>query len=164
MAPHGAPWPTGADAMQISWFTETLRADLEAVGAMGSEKAMKVADRMITVTLPLARARMLEGLSMGLAELAGVLEIDRIDLHVSGDDVTFVPTHAAEPAPVADTGAEQARFSLRLPDELKAKLDARADAEGVSTNTWIVRALDAATRSATPISSRSRRLSGFGTA
>ena len=76
--------------MQTSWFTETFRADLEAVGAMGSEKAMKVADRMITVAVPLAKARMLEALSMALTELSGVLGIERIDLRVSGDDVTFV--------------------------------------------------------------------------
>src|SRR5580704_10555098 len=113
--------------MQTSWFTETLRSDLEAVGSMGSDKAMKVADRMITVTLPLAKARMLEALSMALTELSGVLGIERIDLRISGDDVTFVPAEQVSAPPRAtDPAAEQARFSLRLPDDLKARIDDRA--------------------------------------
>ncbi len=47
---------------------------------MGSDKAMKVADRLITVAFPLAKARMLEAMSMALTELSGLLGIERIDL------------------------------------------------------------------------------------
>ncbi|HEV3213415.1 MAG TPA: toxin-antitoxin system HicB family antitoxin [Acidimicrobiales bacterium] len=148
--------------MQTSWFTETLRSDLEAVGSMGSDKAMKVADRMITVALPLAKARMLEAMSMALTELSGALGIERIDLRVSGDDVTFVPAEATAEPRTADPSAEQARFSLRLPDDLKARIDSRANAEGISTNTWIVRSLEAAVGRGAPHSPRNRRLSGFG--
>jgi hypothetical protein len=91
--------------MQTSWFTETLRSDLEAAGSLGSDKAMKIADRMITITLPLAKARMLEAMSMALTELAGAIGIERIDLRVSGDDVTFVPTEAAStPRPSEPAG------------------------------------------------------------
>jgi hypothetical protein len=151
--------------MQTSWFTESLRSDLEAVGSMGSEKAMKVADRLITVALPLAKARMLEAMSMALGELSAVLGVDGIDLRVSGDDVTFVPAQAPAQAPasVVDAG-EQARFSLRLPDELKARVDERAASEGISTNTWIVRALEAAVGHGSRNSPRGRHLSGFGQA
>ena len=148
--------------MQTSWFTETLRSDLEAVGSMGSDKAMKVADRMITVALPLAKARMLEAMSMALAELSASLGVERIDLRVSGDDVTFVPAEATVEPRTVDAAAEQARFSLRLPDELKGRIDTRAAVEGISTNTWIVRALDSAVGRGGPHSPRNRRLSGFG--
>jgi hypothetical protein len=150
--------------MQTSWFTETLRSDLEAVGSMGSEKAMKVADRMITVALPLAKARMLEAMSMALTELSGVLGIERIDLRISGDDVTFVPAEQASAIRNVDPTGEQARFSLRLPDDLKGRIDERAAAEGTSTNTWMVRALETAAGRATSHGPRSRRLSGFGQA
>lgn len=151
--------------MQTSWFTESLRSDLEAVGSMGSDKAMKVADRLITVALPLAKARMLEAMSMALAELSAVMGVDGIDLRVSGDDVTFVPTQPSAPAQqsVVDPG-EQARFSLRLPDDLKVRIDERAAAEGISTNTWIVRALESAVGHGSRHSPRGRHLSGFGQA
>jgi len=153
--------------MQTSWFTETLRSDLEAVGSMGSEKAMKVADRMIAVTIPLARARMLEALSMALTELSGVLGIEQIDLRVSGDDVTFVPAESSvEAMPSTEQTGEQARFSLRLPDDLKTAIDEQAASEGVSTNTWIVRALYTTAFRGTQQSrtSRTRKLTGFGQA
>ena len=153
--------------MQTSWFTETLRSDLEAVGAMGSEKSMKFADRMITVTLPLAKSRMLEALSMAVDELSGVLGIERIDLRVSGDDVTFVPAEPPEAQIAPDSGGEQARFSLRLPDDLKAAIDERASNEGISTNTWIVRALYGVAFRHGPgpsHSPRNRKLSGYGQA
>jgi hypothetical protein len=107
---------------------------------------------------------MLEAMSMALTELSGVLGIERIDLRVSGDDVTFVPAESPAAARPIDLSSEQARFSLRLPDELKAKVDARAASEGISTNTWIVRALDAATGRGIPSSPRNRRLSGYGQA
>jgi len=151
--------------MQTSWFTESLRSDLEAVGSMGSDKAMKVADRMIAVALPLAKARMLEAMSMALAELSAVVGVEGIDLRVSGDDVTFVPSQPSAAAPVSvDQSGEQARFSLRLPDDLKARVDDRAASEGISTNTWIVRALEAAIGQGNRHSPRGRRLSGFGQA
>jgi hypothetical protein len=150
--------------MQTSWFTETLRSDLEAVGSMGSDKAMKVADRMITVALPLAKARMLEAMSMALAELSAAIGVEGIDLRVSGDDVTFVPAQATAAPPSIDPSGEQARFSLRLPDDLKTRVDERAANEGISTNTWIVRALEAAVGQATRHSSKGRHLSGFGQA
>jgi hypothetical protein len=150
--------------MQTSWFTETLRSDLEAVGSMGSDKAMKVADRMITVALPLAKARMLEAMSMALVELSATLGVEGIDLRVSGDDVTFVPTQPSTETRPVDTSGEQARFSLRLPDELKARIDDRAGREGISTNTWIVRALESAVGRGSHHASRGRRMSGFGQA
>ena len=52
-----------------------------------------------------------------------------------------------------------ARISLRLPEGLKASIDAAAAREGVSVNTWLVRAL---TRSLTGGTSRpGKRLTGF---
>jgi hypothetical protein len=150
--------------MQTSWFTETLRSDLEAVGSMGSDKAMKVADRMITVALPLAKARMLEAMSMALAELSAALGVEGIDLRVSGDDVTFVPAQPVAAPPNVDQSGEQARFSLRLPDDLKSRVDNRAASEGISTNTWIVRALESAVGHGPRNPSKGRRLTGFGQA
>jgi hypothetical protein len=150
--------------MQTSWFTDTLQADLEAVGSLGSEKAARVAERLIAVTIPLAKARMLEAFSLAANELADALDVDGVDLRVNGDEVTFVASERHEP-PVpprpADGGSEQARFSLRLPDDLKARIDERASADGVSTNTWIVRALEGSLGRA-PRNAPGRRLSGFG--
>lgn len=101
---------------------------------------------------------------MALTELSGVLGIERIDLRVSGDDVTFVPAEPTMVTRTAEQTADQARFSLRLPDDLKARIDERAAAEGTSTNTWMVRALESAVGRGAHNPTRNRRLSGYGQA
>jgi hypothetical protein len=59
------------------------------------------------------------------------------------------------------------RTTLRLPDQLKAQVEAAAAHEGVSVNTWLVRAVAAALQPAAPSgaparnSSTSRRLTGW---
>jgi predicted HicB family RNase H-like nuclease len=53
-----------------------------------------------------------------------------------------------------------ARITLRLPEGLKRELEAGAAREGVSLNTWLVRALS---RSTAPPARRSgNRLTGYG--
>ena len=62
--------------------------------------------------------------------------------------VTELPAEAAapSPAPAAPAGdGEQARITLRLPEQLKEAVERAAAAEGISTNAWLVRALWSAT-------------------
>jgi predicted HicB family RNase H-like nuclease len=54
-----------------------------------------------------------------------------------------------------------ARITLRLPDSLKGSLEAAAAREGVSVNTWIVKALARGLSSVT-VSRVGSRLTGFG--
>jgi hypothetical protein len=51
------------------------------------------------------------------------------------------PPSAAPPPPEADDDDVTARVSLRLPESLKAQTEARAAAEGLSVNAWLVRAV-----------------------
>jgi predicted HicB family RNase H-like nuclease len=53
-----------------------------------------------------------------------------------------------------------ARISLRLPESLKAAVEKAADREGVSTNTWLVRAIARAAESR-PVHVSGKRLSGY---
>ena len=70
----------------------------------------------------------------------------------------------ADPDGVADTGAVgeelSARITLRLPESLKAAVEKAADREGVSTNTWLVRAIARATESR-PTHVHGKRLTGY---
>lgn len=74
--------------------------------------------------------------------------------------------YVAEPEPPAEqqpAGDDQsARITLRLPEALKVAVEAAADRDGVSTNTWIVRALSRAheSRAATRVRT-GNRLQGF---
>jgi hypothetical protein len=60
--------------------------------------------------------------------------------------VTQPPTEDAAPAwtaPPEDDG-EITRINLRMPDRLKARVEQAAGAEGISVNSWLVRAATAA--------------------
>jgi predicted HicB family RNase H-like nuclease len=54
-----------------------------------------------------------------------------------------------------------ARISLRLPESLKTAVEQAAAREGVSTNTWLVRAIARATESRTQAHSTGKRLTGY---
>jgi predicted HicB family RNase H-like nuclease len=73
-------------------------------------------------------------------------------------ELVYVEDEEAEPAPAADD-ALTARITLRLSESLKAQIDLAATREGLSVNSWIVRAL------ARGLETRSvragRRLTGF---
>ncbi|HUA30890.1 MAG TPA: toxin-antitoxin system HicB family antitoxin [Streptosporangiaceae bacterium] len=94
---------------------------------------------------------------------------------VTSGEPTFVVTAAPpetdfeRPAPSATADAEPgtARLTLRLPDALKTRVEAAAAQEGVSVNTWLVRAagrsLDVDVRGRTTPGRRGtgQRITGF---
>ena len=84
-------------------------------------------------------------------------------MRLDGDDVRrracSRATAAAGAAPNhADDGDASARISLRLSEALKAEIDAAAARDGVSVNTWLVRAAAGAPPAAAPGRRPRRRL------
>ena len=73
----------------------------------------------------------------------------------------YVEEESSETAPTAAAeDGTSARITLRLSEALKTSVEAAAAREGVSVNTWIVRALG---RSAgAPARRVGRRLTGYG--
>lgn len=71
---------------------------------------------------------------------AVAIRLDHDDLRV---EVRMAPTAEPPPAP-ADEGDNDARISLRLPESLKAQIETAARGDGVSVNTWLVRAANTA--------------------
>ena len=72
-----------------------------------------------------------------------------VDLRLRGREVEFVVSqHSAESddeLPTVDLDdTSSSRTTLRLPDALKARVDEAAAADGLSVNTWLVRAVAAA--------------------
>jgi hypothetical protein len=94
-------------------------------------------------------------------ELNAQLSGSHVEVRLAGDDAELivVPDEPEWQAPGDDGGS--ARISLRLTEGLKARADAAAAADGVSTNTWLVRTI--AARLDNPGRPRSgNRLRGFG--
>jgi predicted HicB family RNase H-like nuclease len=67
-------------------------------------------------------------------------------VRLSGQDpeLVYVGEEPEEPAAGAES-AFTARITLRLPEQLKVTIEAAASREGISVNSWIVRALSRST-------------------
>jgi len=131
--------------MQTASFIEALQADLRELASLGGDEVAAAADRLAAAIRSSAGLRLLDALSEAALEISAQLPFGHVDIRVAGQDPQFVyveEEQAEAPAP-ADDGMT-ARISLRLPESLKTSVEAAAAAEGVSVNTWLVRALQRA--------------------
>jgi uncharacterized protein (DUF1778 family) len=151
--------------MQLAPHVEALQKDLESIAAVGDEATARAARQLSMALRASTGMRLLDALSEAALELSGQLAAGHVEVRLTGADPALVyveDERAQETVAVADED-QSARITLRLPESLKERVDGAAAAEGVSVNTWIVRAL---TRSvASPTSSRRQRgnrLTGFG--
>jgi hypothetical protein len=150
--------------MQIEGYVQALRDDLARVAALGDESTARAAE-LLSVALESSLGRRLqEALGEAALELSSQLDSGRVEVRIAGGDPELVlvrdedGSSAAEPADEAFT----ARITLRLPESLKARLEAAANREGVSVNTWLVQMLHHAAEPRGHSGGSRRRLTGYG--
>ena len=146
--------------MDLSRFVNALREDLAAVAGLGDEATAQAGARLAAALQNAVALRVLDALSEAARELNAQLPGGRVEVRLVGQDpeFVFVADEESEPAAPAEE-AYTARITLRLPEGLKVTVEAAASREGVSTNTWLVRAI---ARAVGGRASRSRnRLTGF---
>ena len=140
--------------MQLEPHLTQVQDQLRAAAALGDERTQQVADVLATAAVPAVRLAVLNALAGAADEItAALLDFPGspvVTVRLDGNDVA-VDVHATSPAveadePRRDDGEATARISLRLTDALKSEIDAAAEQEGVSVNTWLVRAAGAALR------------------
>jgi HicB family len=146
--------------MEMARFVEALEADLAAVAAVGDEQTRAVADRVLQAIRGSAGLRLLDALGEAALEISAQLPEGHIEVRLVGQDpaLVYVGEEAAPPEPAAEDGLT-ARITLRLPETLKASLEVNASREGISVNSWIVRALSRGT--AGPVQRSGKRLRGY---
>jgi HicB family len=168
--------------MDLTSYVEELQHQLAIAAAAGGDEARELADRLTAPLDAAVRLVLLEALSTAANEITAELAPGSVDVRLQGRDPEFVVTPApasafedarpptAEPtrsAVLDPDDVSTSRTTLRLPDHLKAQVEAAAAREGVSVNTWLVRAVAAALQPATPSretarkTSTSRRLTGW---
>ncbi len=128
--------------MDLTPYLDAVRADLEAVS--GSDDAtLAVAERLARALEPSLQLRLLDALGEAAQELSDQLPSGRVDVRLSGRDVHLLV--AFDEAPTEHFAAEEeggtARITLRLPETAKTRVEEQADREGISTNSWLVRAV-----------------------
>ena len=132
--------------MQIDIHVQGIQSDLAAAAALGDETTAE-AGRLLSDALGSSlHLRLLDVLTEAALGLAESLPGGHVEVRLAGRDADLVYIGDTAPADAAPAPGDDlsARITLRLPDALKAHVEAAADREGVSTNAWIVRALSRA--------------------
>ena len=146
--------------MNVAAFVEALQRDLEAVAGMGDDAAAEAARRIAAALEPSLRPRLMDVLGEAAVELTGQLPNGHVEVRLAGDPELVYVEDRSGPMPTADDSLS-ARITLRLPETLKSIIDAAAQDEGVSANTWLLQQIS---RSANPKrrGPGGRRMSGYG--
>ena len=150
--------------MNLAAAVAGLASDLAALGSLGDEAMVDAADKLATVMEGPITARLLEILGQAAAELDAGQSRARVEVRLVGGDAQLVLVNEEPPADAVASepeGDADARITLRLSSTLKARIEAASAQEGISVNTWIVRALGRQSRPPTG-SSVARRISGYG--
>lgn len=126
--------------MQISHYVEGVRSDVESLGRLAGGQFADFAGQLGDALGPALRARLLEALDVIVAEANVDATRQRLAITLGGDEVTLTRVDEG-PVTTEAPGEFTARFALRLPDDLKARIEEQAQRGGASTNSWIVRAL-----------------------
>jgi hypothetical protein len=138
--------------MELGQYVSDLQRQLVNAAANGAEDTRAVAERLAAGLDAATRLVLLDALSAALGEITRDLAPGSVDLRLRGREVEFVVTQAntdsdGDEHPVATVDLDDAstsRTTLRLPDALKVRVDEAALADGLSVNTWLVRAIAAA--------------------
>jgi len=147
--------------MNLTLILESLQDDLQAAAELGDERAGAVARRLSELLSSNLRLKLFDVLSQAAVELSAKLPSGHIEVRLAGQEPELVYVDTAG----GDSGMAgeelSARISLRLPESLKTAVEHAAAREGVSTNTWLVRAIARASESRTHTQSTGKRLTGY---
>lgn len=138
--------------MELGQYVSALQRQLVEAAETGAEGTRAIAERLAAGLDAATRIVLLDALSAAAGEITRDLAPGSVDLRLRGREVEFVVTQpSSEPdaheRPAASVDLDDtstSRTTLRLPDALKARVDEAAAADGLSVNTWLVRAIAAA--------------------
>ena len=149
--------------MDLDRYVTDLRRQLATAAESGGDETRALAERLSASLDAATRLVLLEALSDAATEITRELAPGSVEVRLRGRDPEFVVTRgvepefaeipASEPVPVDDTETGTTRTTLRLPDHLKSRVEQAAADDGLSLNTWLVRAI------ATALEPKSRRSS-----
>jgi hypothetical protein len=128
--------------MDLGPHLDAILGDLETLA--GTDEAISATFERLGRPLEASiQIRLLDVLGEASLELGEQLATGHVEVRVAGRDARLVYVGAIEPeAPEPeDEGGETARLTLRMPDALKTAVEAAAGADGISVNTWLVRAV-----------------------
>jgi hypothetical protein len=139
--------------MELSPYLDILRNGLAVAAAAGGEQERAVAERLVAPLEANAQLALLRALSAAADEITAEIAPGSVEVRLRGDEIGFavslapeVAPYVAPSAPPAESsddieGAAVARINLRLPENLKSRVEQAAGQARLSVNAWLVRAV-----------------------
>lgn len=143
-------------------YVDNLQQQLAVAADAGGEEARALAERLLAPMDAAIRLTLQDVLVAAVEEITRELAPGSVELRLRGRDPEFVvtapraerstedgdegddePPASAGPTVDADDSA-MSRINLRLPEQLKTRIEEAAGSEGVSVNSWLVRAATSA--------------------
>jgi hypothetical protein len=156
--------------MDLQPYVENIQCELVMAAEAVGEDARALAERLLSPLDSAIRLTLQDALVAAVEEITCELAPGAVELRLRGRDPEFVvvpapvevsgngnadpddatddvtqssaPIGAAAPSEPDEGGT--ARINLRMPDQLKGRVEQAAAAEGISVNSWLVRAAGAA--------------------
>lgn len=140
--------------MNLTPYVDNVRHQLAAAAETGGDDVRELADRLSVQLESAIRLMLLDALSAAADAITLELAPGSVELRLRTGEPEFVVTAmpdeepddrppAAPTLPTDEAGAA-ARINLRLPEQLKTRVEEAARTERLSVNAWLVRAAAAA--------------------
>ena len=144
--------------MKMSKFIDLLSVDIKALGKLGGSELESAVLRLIPTLAPVLRTRLLEALTEIAEELKDQLPGAHLEARVQGDEIEliYIEDSSTHRENLADCNA---RITLRLPEDLKSRIESAATKEGISLNSWLLKTSD---RGSFSVTIGNRQLKGKG--
>jgi hypothetical protein len=146
-------------AMDLGPYLQEIHRQLEAAAEAGGEEARAVAERIAAPLESAIRLALQDALTAAAEEITVELAPGSVELRLRGRDPEFVVTLPSMEQPAHETQGDRStpagwpgqaeddgsisRINLRMPESLKARIEQAAGSEGLSVNSWLVRAASA---------------------
>jgi hypothetical protein len=150
--------------MDLRPYVETIHQQLADAAEAGGEEARALAERLAAPLDAAIRLALQDALGAAAEEITRELAPGSVELRIRGRNPEFVvtpppddrgvddladatynePSGVAPRLPGEPEDGGTSRINLRLPDQLKTRVEQAASGEGLSVNTWLVRAASSA--------------------
>jgi hypothetical protein len=157
--------------MDLRQYVDDIHRQLLVAADAGGDDARALAERLVAPLDAAIRLTLQDALAAAADEITCELAPGSVELRLRGRDPEFVVTPppvdtavddvpgGAAPGPVEPDDGAMSRINVRLSDHLKARVEQAAGAEGLSVNSWLVRAATAALERTGPGPRREHRSS-----
>ena len=156
--------------MNLSRYVENIHRQLAVAAEAGGDEARELAERLVAPLDAAIRLTLQDVLVAAAEEITCDLAPGSVELRLRGRDPEFVvtpppvdlpaddlPGGVTTPASLEADEGGMSRINLRMPDQLKGRIEQAAASEGLSVNSWLVRAASAALERTDPGRRRERR-------